>query len=142
MYPRNSLAPFSAPHRVAVSTSQPPSPHSPYAAQLLSLDCVACISLGCEQHLGTTATSSHQQQAAPNFQRTWLLVSPPELPAPHAPQPKFASHQAPPTSVALSHLLCTLFSTFCGLNVLLSFPNMGTKIVNFQLVCLIICIEG
>ena len=104
MYPRNSLAPFSAPHRVVVSTSQPSSPHSPYAAQLLSLDCVACISLGCEQHLGTTATSSHRQPAAPNFQRACLLISPPELRAPHAPQPKFASHQAPPTSAAPSHL--------------------------------------
>ena len=111
MYPRNSLAPFSAPHRVAVSTSQPPSPHSPYAAQLLSLDCVACISLGCEQHLGTTATSSHRQPAAPNFQRVLAhlhqncepltplsLNLPPTKPHPHLRPPLTSSPVLPLTS--------------------------------------------
>ena len=118
MYPRNSLAPFSAPHRVAVSTSQPPSPHSPDAAQLLSLDCVACISLGCEQHLRTTATSSHRQPAAPNFQQhltssaracsslhqnceplTPLSLNlPPTKPHPHLRPPLTSSPVLPPTS--------------------------------------------
>ena len=117
MYPRNSLAPFSAPHRVVVSTSQPPSPPSPDAAQLLSLDCVACISLGCEQHLGTTETSCHRQAAAPNFQPVWLLISPPELPAPHAPPRKFTSHPAPPSPTHICGPLSPHVHVFCLLSL-------------------------
>ena len=84
--PETVWPPFSAPHRVAMSTLNTPQPHSPDAAQFLSVDCIACVNIGCEQHIGTTEARDQPQPAAPNFQPTWLLISPPELPAPHAPQ--------------------------------------------------------
>ena len=60
--------------------------------------------LRCLHHVWSGASPRDSRDprpaAAPNLRSSWMLISGPELPAPQACQPKFASQPTPPTSLA------------------------------------------
>ena len=95
MYSGTVWPPFSAAYGVAVSGPSPLTLYPPTAP---------VPGLRCLHHVWPGASPRDSRDpwpaAAPNLGSVSMLISGPELPAPQACQPKFASHPAPPTSLA------------------------------------------
>ena len=95
MYSGRVWPPFSAAYGVAVFGPSPLTTYPP-TAPVPGLHCLHHVWPGASPR----DSRDPRPAAAPNLGSVSMLISGPELPAPQACQPKFASHPAPPTSLA------------------------------------------